>query len=98
MLTKTYGCIHFVPVIEGTAARREHTLSQLVSIGEMLVCFGNDQVCSQRAAPATRSAKRIHKELSNSYREGINEKLKSMAQPYKTKVSKKMSNDGFRGP
>ena len=32
----------------------------------------------------------IHKELSNSYREGIDEKLKCMAQPYKTKVLKKM--------
>ena len=31
----------------------------------------------------------VHKELSNSYREGIDEKLKSMAQPYKTKVLQK---------
>jgi len=31
----------------------------------------------------------VHKELSNSYREGTARKLKSMAQPYKTKVLKK---------
>ena len=30
----------------------------------------------------------VHKDMSNSYREGIDEKLKSMAQPYKTKVLK----------
>ena len=33
-----------------------------------------------------------HKELTYSYREGIDEKLKCMAQPCKTKVLKKMSN------
>ena len=32
----------------------------------------------------------VHKDMSNSYREGIDEKLKSMAQPYKTKVLKKV--------
>ena len=31
----------------------------------------------------------FHKDLSYSYREGIDEKLKSMAQPYKMKVLKK---------
>ena len=31
----------------------------------------------------------IHKELSESYREGTAQKLKSMALPYKTKVRKK---------
>ena len=31
----------------------------------------------------------VHKDMSNSYREGIDKKLKSMAQPYKTKVLKK---------
>ena len=31
----------------------------------------------------------VHKELSKSYREGIDEKLKCMAQPYKTKALKK---------
>ena len=31
----------------------------------------------------------IHKDMSNSYREGINEKLKYMAQPYKVKVLEK---------
>ena len=31
----------------------------------------------------------VHKELSKSYREGTAQKLKSMAQPYKTKVLKK---------
>ena len=46
-------------------------------------------MCSRRAAPATRSMLEVHKELSNSYREGIDEKLKCMAQPYKTKVFKK---------
>ena len=39
--------------IEGTAARREHNLTKLVSIGEMLLFFGNDELCSRRAAPAT---------------------------------------------
>ena len=34
----------------------------------------------------------IHKELSESYREGTTQKLKSMALPYKTKVRKKMTN------
>ena len=47
------GCVYFVPVIEGTAARREHNLTKLVSIGEMLLFFGNDELCSRRAAPAT---------------------------------------------
>ena len=56
----------------------------------MLLFFGNDQVCSRRAAPATSSMLEVHKELSNSYREGIDEKLKYMAQSYKTKVLKKM--------
>ena len=32
----------------------------------------------------------VHKELSYSYREGIDEKMKSMYQPYKTKVLKKV--------
>ena len=34
---------------------------------------------------------RIHKEVSNSYREGTDQKLKSMALPYKTKVWQKMT-------
>ena len=33
----------------------------------------------------------VHKDMSNSYREGTAQKLKSMAQPYKTKVLKKGS-------
>ena len=33
----------------------------------------------------------VHKELSKSYREGTNEKLKSMALPYKTKIWKKVN-------
>ena len=49
----SYGRVYFVPVIEGTAARREHNLTKLVSIGEMLLFFGNDELCSRRAAPAT---------------------------------------------
>ena len=49
-----YGCVYFVPVIEGTAARCERTLAKLDSIGEMLLYFRNDQVCSRRAAPATK--------------------------------------------
>ena len=48
-----FGRVYFVPVIEGTAARREHNLTKLVSIGEMLLVFGNDELCSRRAAPAT---------------------------------------------
>ena len=31
----------------------------------------------------------VHKDMSNSYREGTAQKLKSMAQPYKTKVWQK---------
>ena len=31
----------------------------------------------------------VHKDMSNSYREGTAQKLKSMAQPYKMKVLKK---------
>ena len=31
----------------------------------------------------------VHKDMSNYYREGIDKRLKSMAQPYKTKVLKK---------
>ena len=53
VLPEVYGRVYFVPVIEGTAARREHNLTKLVSIGEMLVFFGNDELCSRRAAPAT---------------------------------------------
>ena len=48
-----YGRVYFVPVIEGPAARREHNFQKLVSIGEMLLFFGNDELCSRRAAPAT---------------------------------------------
>ena len=33
----------------------------------------------------------VHKELSKSYREGIGQKLKSMALPYKTEVWTKKS-------
>ena len=33
----------------------------------------------------------VHKDLSNSYREGIDEKLTCMAQPYKTKVLRKVN-------
>ena len=47
------GRVYFVPVIEGPAARREHNFQKLVSIGEMLMFFGNDELCSRRAAPAT---------------------------------------------
>ena len=47
-----YGRVYFVPV-EGMAARREHNLTKLVCIGEMLMFFGNDELCSRRAAPAT---------------------------------------------
>ena len=36
----------------------------------------------------------VHKELSISYREGIDEKLKSMAQPYKMKVLQKAKKEG----
>ena len=32
----------------------------------------------------------FHKDLSNPYREGIDEKLKCVAQPYKTKLLKKV--------
>ena len=48
-----HGRVYFVPVIEGPAARREHNFQKLVSIGEMLLFFGNDELCSRRAAPAT---------------------------------------------
>ena len=47
------GRVYFVPVIEGPAVRREHNFQKLVSIGEMLLFFGNDELCSRRAAPAT---------------------------------------------
>ena len=30
-----------------------HDLTKIVSIEEMLVFFGNDELCSRRAAPAT---------------------------------------------
>ena len=32
----------------------------------------------------------VHNELSYSYREGMDEKMKGMAQPHKTKILKKM--------
>ena len=47
-------------------------------------------MCSRRAASATSSMLEVHKELSNSYREGVDKKLKCMAQPYKTKVFLKL--------
>ena len=53
ILYEKYGRVYFVPVIEGPAARREHNFQKLVSIGEMLLFFGNDELCSRRAAPAT---------------------------------------------
>ena len=37
----------------------------------------------------------VHGEVSNSYREGIDEKLKFMAQAYKTKASKKNQMTAF---
>ena len=50
---KSYGRVYFVPAIEGPAACREHNFQKFVSIREMLVIFGNDELCSRRAAPAT---------------------------------------------
>ena len=46
-------------------------------------------MCSRRAAPATSSMLEVHKELSNSYREGIDDKLKFIAKQYKIKDLKK---------
>ena len=39
----------------------------------------------------------VHRELSYSYREGIDEKMKLMAQPYKMKVKNKMVELLFDG-
>ena len=87
--TPPYGCVYFVPVIEGSAARREHNSPKLVCIGEMLLFFVKDELCSRRAAPATKSAKKKYKGLSYSNREGIDEKWKYKQKQYKMKVLKK---------
>ena len=55
MKNKIYGRVYFVPVIEGSFYAGGTPRAQLLSIGEMLLFFGNDQLCSPRAAPATKS-------------------------------------------
>ena len=80
-----FGRVYFVPVIEGTAARREHNFQKLVSIREMLLFFGNDELCSRRAAPATETTLKKNKGLSYSIREGTARNLKYRQKPYKMK-------------
>ena len=90
--------VYFVPVIEGMAARRWHNSPSLVCIGEVLLFLVKDELCSRRAAPATKSEKQKFKGWSYSNREGIDEKLKHKQKPYKIKVLKKSDKLCILGP
>ena len=62
----------------------QHTFAKLVSIGEMLLFFGNDKTCCATGPQSTKAEKKRGWSYSN--REGIDEKLKYRQKPYKMKV------------
>ena len=62
----------------------QHAFAKFVVIGEMLLFFGNDKTCCA-TGPQPQKPKKKYRGWSYSNREGIDQKLQTMAFPYKIK-------------
>ena len=87
-----YGRVYFVPVIEGKPSGAARFCKICLYRGNATVFREWQDVLRHWAANHKNRKKKKYRGWSYSNREGIDEKLKSMALPYKTKVRKKWPN------